>query len=194
MKAGDLRRFWNKTPDVCCGCGTEVRMTQLYTPEQVALLKEKYKKQKIFAIGFGVALLLALIVICVLTNTANAAFNESLAQVIVILGGIALIYYCLNILRATDSEMRHAAMLIEDERGTYEGTFEMEPNDVWIRGSIHIRHILFFTEDGKKRLNIIANKAKELEELSGRVRFETAHSYVAAYEKCGYEEVKNEIY
>ena len=169
-------------------------MTQLYTAEQVALLKEKYKNQKIFAIGFGAAILLALIVICALTNTANAAFNESLAQVIVILGGIALIYFCLNILRATGAEIRHASMLIEDERETLVGTFEMDPDDVWIRGSIHIRHILFRTEDGKKRLNVIANKAKELEELNGRVRFETAHSYVAAYEKCGYEEVKDAIY
>jgi hypothetical protein len=165
-------------------------MTQLYTTEQVASLKEKYKNQKIFAWGLGLGILIALVVICSLTKTANAAFNENLAQAIVILGGIVLIYYCINILKATGAEIRHASMLLDDEREILEGTFEMDPREIWIKGSINIRHIDFKTVDGKRRLNVIANKAKDIEDLKGKVRFETAHSYVAAFERCGYEEAQ----
>ena len=160
-------------------------MKQLYSTEDIEVLKRKYKGEKVFAAVFGGAIFVSFIIICLLTNTANAKFNENLASAIVIIGGIVLIYLALNVVRYTSAEIKHAEMLADEDREVLEGTFEMAPDSYKISGSIEIRHISLQTDEGKRRLNVIEEKAPQLSNITGRVRFETVNNYVSAFEECG---------
>ena len=135
-------------------------MKQLYSTEDIEVLKRKYKGEKVFAAVFGGAIFVSFIIICLLTNTANAKFNENLASAIVII-------------------------LADEDREVLEGTFEMAPDSYKISGSIEIRHISLQTDEGKRRLNVIEEKAPQLSNITGRVRFETVNNYVSAFEECG---------
>lgn len=156
-------------------------MTQLYTEEDLEILERKYRSEKMFAIAFAGVSFLVFVVLCCITKTGNAALMEKIATVVVMIAGWILIYFYINRLVAGKNELRHGRMLAEEPRETYVGRLTVNPKEIRIKGSIVIKNLTVDTGTEKKRLNVIAGKAEKLEDLTGVVKLETVHGYVAAF-------------
>jgi|GEM_PF-6232665 len=156
-------------------------MRQLYTTEKLDKLEEVYKQKRILLLVLSGLTFVVFVVLCILTNTGNSALMENVSTVIVMVAGWLLIYFGLNSVAPAKAEIRHGRMLTEEKADEYCGTLDVDEKDIRIKGSITIRHLLLTENGEKKRLNVIACKADELKELTGRVKLLVVHGYVAAY-------------
>ena len=137
----------------------------------------------LFAAVVGAVALIACVVCCVLTNTANAARMES-ATILISTLGCWLVAFSLTARAYPLKQLAvHERNVLEAERETLTGTFSLEPEVLQIPKSVSIRKVVVCDGIDTRRLSIRSDKAELLRRLEGRkVTFRLAYGYIVAFE------------
>ncbi len=105
--------------------------TELYSEEDREKLSKKMNRWALIMLLTALATLTACIVMCICTNTANAAAMERSAIWCSIIGGWIVIYGMTNIVTGAYRERAHAQMLADEPRERVEG--EITVTKQWVR-------------------------------------------------------------
>lgn len=153
---------------------------ELYSPADLARLKTKKRRWSVALWSFSGAALLCCVLLCVKTNTGNAARMERWAVIVSTLSGWIVMTLGLDVVAALKKEAAHVQHMLTGPRETAEGTLVLTDEVIPIRGSVRVRRGVLQTENGERRLLIHARRAGAL--TPGKVRISTVHDYVVAAE------------
>jgi len=157
-------------------------MIELFDAKKMKKLKFEYQLVQVVIALIAVVTVGAIYLICKMTGTLNASDMELKATIIFLLAGWVEIYLIINVYLSKKAQTLHGQMLSEDERTEVTGPAEVGKNRIKIKDSVTVRQVRVKTQDGTKTLNIVEDRAKEIEKIEGPVKFQVVHGYIAAYE------------
>ena len=153
---------------------------KLYSPEDLPRLEKKIKRERVLIWAVAGLTLAVCIVLCCLTDTANAEKMELAAILCSTVGGWVVIYRRLFGLLEGRYELQHARYLLEETPTALRGQLRVTKERLRIKNSIRIRILLL--EDGGeiRRLKVNETRVKALRPWDGkRVTVALAGGYVA---------------
>ena len=157
---------------------------ELYRPEDLGRLEQRYKRSGRAAAFLAGAALAVCILFCCLTNTANARVMELLTISVSTVSGWIVIWLVHHRVIELRRERRHAGMLLEEERSTLEGVVAVSGERMRIRGSIRFYPLSVTGEAGRSAGKVIASRAPLLRAENGKkLRLYVVNGYVAAFER-----------
>ena len=157
------------------------RITELYRREELdALLRANTRRRRFLAAG--AALLLAgCVLLCALSNTANAERLELYTILLSAVGGWVLLYVAMEVLIPGRREAAHAQRILDARRSTVTGVVTLGAARIRIPGSIAVLPLAVRTEQETVRLLLNESKARLLPPLPRRLTLYTVDRYVAAF-------------
>ena len=160
-------------------------MKQLYRPEDPGILKRKHDVAAAAVWTIAAVALIACVLFCVFTNTANAERMELLSVAVFAAAGWVVIYLSTFVVAALRHEREHTERMLAAEKTTLTARVRMEKGTVRIHRSISVRR-LSATEGGKtRRLYVDERRARELERALGGeeklCQLDAAGGYVTAF-------------
>lgn len=156
----------------------------LYSRQELKRLDIKRKCAARAAVMIAAATLAVCVLLCCLTDTANAAVMEKAAVAVSALGGWIVIYLVNHPVRELRWELGHAEMLLGGERETIEGVLTLSKQRMRIRGSIRFYDLRLQDGEETRRGKVIASRAGVLRAEEGkRLRLYLVNGYAAAWEE-----------
>ena len=156
-------------------------LTELYSLEDLHRLRKRTRIWRIALSCFGAGVLLACVILCALTGTANAARMERATILVSTLGGWTVIGLWSGIAAAGRREAAHANNMLTGPRETVSGLVTVTNQRVCIRGSITIRKVLVDTGEKTLRVNLNEARMKAFPAEPKRLTLCTVHNYVVAF-------------
>ncbi|MBO4290179.1 MAG: hypothetical protein J5865_08805 [Lachnospiraceae bacterium] len=157
-------------------------VTELYPADGAGKLERKTKTWTILTAAAAVLLFVVCVLLCVLTNTANAAAMELRVCLISLLGGWAVIFCHVHFIRGSKRELAHFNNLKDEPREAVSGEVTLDPARVSISRSITVQTLLIRDGERTHRVHINAKKTGLLPALPARLTVYTAHGYAVAWE------------
>ena len=153
---------------------------KLYSPADIPRLEKKIKRERRLIWALAGLTLAACIVLCCLTNTANAEEMELAAILCSTVGGWLVIYRRLFGLLETRYELQHARYLLETPGDILRGRLSITKERLRIKNSIRIRILLLEDGEQTRRLKVNETRLKALRPWDCKqVTVELAGGYVA---------------
>ena len=153
---------------------------ELYSPAELVRLQKQKRSWSAALWIFSGAALLGCVLLCLYTNTANAARMERGAVILSTLAGWIVISLGTDVVAARKREAAHVQHMLTGPRETAEGELILTEEVVSIRGSVRVRRGVLRMEGGERRLLIHVRRADRL--TPGHARISTVHDYVVAEE------------
>ena len=157
-------------------------MTELYPPDTEAVLERRNRIWTILTAAAAVLLFVVCVVLCAMTNTANAAAMELRVCLISLIGGWAVIFCVTHFITGGRRELAHYRNVQNEERQAVSGTVTLDPARIGIRGSITVQTLRIRRGDKEQRVHINAKKTGMLPALPAELTVYTAHGYAVAWE------------
>ena len=178
---GNIRRCPCQGMNPCYNRG--MRRIELYTAEELALLRRKNQRNALLLAGFCLAVLLGCVLLAATAGTLNAPQREGETILLSSAGGIAAIaFYTFAVSEGRRAE-EHTRHMLEGARTRCRGQISLTGERVAVPGSIRLYRLLLEEEGGKKRrVNLYEKKRKALPEETGPMTMELVGSYLAALE------------
>lgn len=160
-----------------------MKRKELYTEEELALLRRKNRRNTLLLAAFSLAVLLGCALLAATAGTLNAPQREGEAILLSSVGGIlAIAFYTFAVSDGRRAE-EHTRHMLEGERTRCRGQVSLTGERIEVPGSIGLCRVLLDEEGGKKRrLNLYERKRKELPTKYGLLTLELVGSYVVAWE------------
>ena len=159
--------------------------TELYHPEDPENLKRRHDAWRTAVWLIAAAALVACVLFCVFTNTANADRMELWAVAVFAAAGWVVIYLSTFTVAALAHEGDHARRMLAAEKTVIRGRVKMERETVRIHKSIYVRRLTVTERDRTRHLYVDACRATALERvLGGEERIcelDVAGGYVTAF-------------
>lgn len=163
-------------------------MTQLYSDAITEKRRKRSRFTGMLAAGIAAAGLIACIVMCCLTETGNAAAMERNVILTAVLSGWISIFIYLNVYESLRRDYMHSRLLAACEKPeVFTGRLEFTGRNADIKGSVSVCGLVLTDGDGRHLLNVERSRAGKLRNIKGKVKVNTAHGYVTAYEELGDE-------
>ena len=156
---------------------------ELYTAEELSRLENRIRILRPLLILAGAAALAICILLCCLTNTANAGRMEISVIALSTGAGWILLYLRRFVLVELRHELGNAQMLRDSERETVRGRVEVSAEKLRIRNSIPFRNVTVEEEGKTRRVKVIETKAGDLEKAGKELELSVANGYAAAFRK-----------
>ncbi len=155
--------------------------TELFPDAELQRLEKKRKRSLTASALIGGLALLCCVLLCALTNTANAVRLAFCAIAVSTLAGWAVISLLVFSAAEAKHELRHARMLREGPEERLCGALSLDRDTMRIRGSIRFRFGRLRGEEGERRVKVCASRAALLPQ--GRdVTLFLVNGYIAAFE------------
>ena len=162
---------------------TSMKTHELFTDDDITRLERRLRAFRAASAGLAGAALAVCILLCALTNTANAHRTEPAVMAVSALAGWAVISVRLFGADETRRTLDHARMLRESERIRLPGGVDVTPERLRIRKSIAFR-VLRSRADPERRLKVIECRSGALDAAGGKIAaVYLANGYVAAWEE-----------
>ena len=158
------------------------KMTELYPADMADKLERKTRTWTILTAAAAVLLFVICVVLCVLTNTANAAAMERSVCLISLFGGWTVIFCYVHFIRGSKRELAHLNNLKDEPRETISGTVTLDPVRFAISRSITVQTLLIKDGERTHRVHVNAKKTGLLPALPAKLTVHTAHGYAVAWE------------
>ena len=157
-------------------------ITELYPADTEARLERQNKTWTIAVAAAALILFAACVILCVLTNTANASSMELIVCLISLLGGWVVIFCTARFIIGGRRELAHYHNLQNEPRQTVSGTVTLDPTRIAIKGSIVVQTLTVRNGEKAQRVHINAKKTSLLPDLPAELIIHTAHGYAVAWE------------
>lgn len=164
--------------------------TELYRPEEPAVLERKERRWRAAACVIAAGALAACVFFCLRTDAMNAAAMELRAVATFTLAGWVVIYLLTFPAGSARKERLHAQRILAGERETLRGRLALAPGSRAVRGSITVRSLTVTDGEGKvTRVLADAARCAPLERALERGgaeewELEVVGGYAAAFGKC----------
>lgn len=157
-------------------------MIELFSRDEVARLERRRKAGAALACAAAVLGLIACILLCRATTTANAAQTERAAVATAIVSGWLAIGFATLVAADAKREAGHAQMLLDGERAAVPGKVSVGRERLRIRNSVTIRKVQVENGKGTRKLNVNERKAKALQAAGEDITLYAVNGYAVAYE------------
>lgn len=156
-------------------------IVELYSDADLDRLTKQIRQRCAANSLIAAAALVACIAMIACADTRNAASMEVASIIVSTVAGWIVIYGSVFVVSVRRRELRHAAMLHEEERQTVSGVVMVTDERVVIRRSITARRVEVRGEKETQRLLVCESRAAALAQAGADTVY-AVHGYVAAYE------------